>query len=460
MRLFIFFLIFSVYCLVPAGLRAQESRVPDFSLGNVSYYNLNVGDRLRVFDTNLEVLGIDHNYTKLRVEHDTAWVKVARRSPAIQLQGIQVFVADNRYAATMSVDKRIHGLLKGDVLLGIAPAMTPLADPVIFGFPVSFTQGFLWRNLEDSYMFSYQAPQANQPGGETTWAGVGIDMRDSRGMERHMVLAMETGLISWVELKPQGSAEPRAVLCIQSESTPGIYYIYENLHSVGLNVKRGQRIMKGEGLGFAWGEGNWNHFRLGVVYSDTMPSILTRHHNTVNFYPQLLDLYFGRQPVFAHSFTKGQIYFGRANHLNGNEKNVSGFEEYHGTGWLLGRWNSVDKVEWVSGKRAGNARLRKTLFAGQPARCTNPSDFYEFEINVRNGAYRIRALVGDHLLPSWQKIEFEGVVAGTFRREAGDLVWTSERIVKVNDGKLTVRIYTNDDQVAGISEIVFQQAVL
>jgi hypothetical protein len=32
--------------------------------------------------------------------------------------------------------------------------------------------------------------------------------------------------------------------------------------------------------------------------------------------------------------------------------------------------------------------------------------------------------------------------------------------VKVHDGKLTIRIYVDDEHVAGISEIVFQQAQL
>ena len=444
MRIYYILYIILTGLLISLAGQAQETREPDFRFGNVSYYDLRTGEMLRVFNTEFEILAIDHNYSRMRIDKDTLWVKVARRTPAYSLQKVQFFVADNRFARSLAREPRIHGLLKGDILLGIAPAMVPLADSNLFGFPVSFNQGFLWRNLEDSYMFSYQPGTGSQPFGETSYAGVGIDMRETRAMERHMIVAMENGLVSWVETKI-GSPEPRAVICIQSESTPGIYFIYENMHSSGLKVKRGQRVLKGDGLGYAWGEGNWNHLRLGVVYSDTLPSNAFRHINTVNFYPQLLDLYYGRQPVFSHSFTKGQIYFGRASHLNGNAKNVSGFEDYHGTGWILGRWNSVDKVEWVSGNRAGNARLRKTLFAGLPARCTNPGDHYDFEINVRNGLYRIRALVGDHQLPSWQKIEFEGVAAGTFRSEAGDLVWTSERIVRVSDGRLTVRIYTDGE---------------
>lgn len=439
---------------------AQTITNPDFTFGNVSYFNLNVGETCNFNDTEIEILRIDHHYTKLRVENDTVWVKVARRSPAITLGSVNIFVADNKAVKAISGNSQVHGLLTKDVLLALSAIGIPMADNSLFGFPVSFTQGFLWRTLEDSYMFSYQSGSNNDSRENLSYAGIGIDMRETRAMDKHQILSMENGRVVWVETRIPGTNEPQAAICIQSESSPDMFYIYEHLHSRGISVKRNQRILKGDGIGYAWGDGNWNHLRLGIVKSDIVPEFINRHHNTLNFYPLMLDLYFGRQPVFSHAFTKGQIYFGRASHLNANARNVSGFEEYHGTGWNLGRWNPVEKVEWVSSRRSGNARLRKTLFAGQPAQCKNPNDWYEFDINVRNGVYRIRALVGDHFLPSWQKVEFEGVVAGTFTRNAGDLVWTSERIVRVNDGKLTVRIYFNDEKVAGISEIVFQQANL
>lgn len=454
------YLILTVLIMVCFPTLAQVASEPDFRFGNVSYYNLNRGDQITFNDTGIELLGTDHHYARIRVDGDTIWLKTARRSPALTMMNVQIFLADSRAVKSLAGNSLIHGLLRADILLGVAMPHVPLMDPAIFGFPVSYTQGFLWRTLEDTYMFSWQAGAESGSPQERSYAGVGIDMRDSRAMKKNMVLAVENGRVIWVESRIPGTVEPRAALCIQSESMPGIYYIYEQLHNDGLMVKRGQRVTKGDGLGYAWGEGSWNHLRLGVVFSDSIPAYASRHNYTLNYYPQLLDLYFGRQPVFSHSFSKGQLYFGRPAHLNGNAKNISGFEEYHGTGWLLGPWNPADKVEWVSTRRSGNARLRKTLFPGQRAECTNPADYYEFEINVKNGTYRIRALLGDYLLPSWQKVEFEGVNAGTFKREAGDLVWTNERIVRVNDSKLTVRIYTDGTHVAGISEIVFQQAVL
>jgi hypothetical protein len=158
-------------------------------------------------------------------------------------------------------------------------------------------------------------------------------------------------------------------------------------------------------------------------------------------------------------FTKGQIQFGRPTGILGNVKNVSAFEPYQGTGWIVGNWNTADKVDWISNKLTGNARLSKTLFAGQSAQCTNPGKWFDFEISVKNGIYRIRSLVGDCLKSSWQKIEYEGVVAGTYSLDNGVTTWTPEKIVRVRDGKLTVRIYTGEnDQIAGIGEIVFQKA--
>ena len=99
------------------------------------------------------------------------------------------------------------------------------------------------------------------------------------------------------------------------------------------------------------------------------------------------------------------------------------------------------------------------LFRSTPAQNKNPCDYYEYIIAVKNGTYRIRAKVGDVFLQSWQKIEFEGIYAAVKELDAGEFDWTGERIVKVQDGTLNIRIYVDDDNryVAGISEIVFQR---
>ena len=443
------------FCLLTslAGF-GQDSIRHDFAFANVRYVNLDLDETYFAGEVPVELLGTEKHYVHLRVGSDTLTLRTARRSPATTSAAGQIFVADSRAVSQLSGNDPIHGLLKKEVLLGISPGAQPLADSYIFGFPVTFTDGYIWKTLEEDYMFSYK-PDGKEAG-SWSYAGVGIDMMESRAMQKNAVVAMESGRVVWIETGYDQM--PLATLCIESESSPGTYYIYEHLHSDDLMVRRNDRVIRGDAIGYAWGTSGWNHFRLTVTKPDTLPSFATRHHYAINFYPQLLDLYFGRQPVFTHTFTRGQIYFGRPDHMNGNSKNVSAYESRHGTGWLLGPWNPADKVEWVSARRSGNARLRKTLFYGQPAQCVNPHNYYDFEINVRPGVYRIRALVGDHVVNTWQKVEFEGVVAGTFEKGAGDLDWTGEKIVRVSDGKLTVRIHLKDHMVAGLAELVFQMA--
>ena len=104
--------------------------------------------------------------------------------------------------------------------------------------------------------------------------------------------------------------------------------------------------------------------------------------------------------------------------------------------------------------------MRKTLFKGYAGQRRNPNNWYDYEIIVPPGVYRIRARIGDVNLPTWQKVEFENIEAGEFENKAGEFKWTSERVVKVKDGRLTVRIYVdaNNEKPAGLSEIVFQKA--
>ncbi len=136
------------------------------------------------------------------------------------------------------------------------------------------------------------------------------------------------------------------------------------------------------------------------------------------------------------------------------------YESYAGKGWKPGEWNISGKVEAVQKGEEGNARLKKVLFEGTKAERKNPENFYEYEINVRNGLYRIRAKVGDLFVPTWQKVNFEDLPAGEISLDAGEFEWTTERVVKVEDGRLTVRIYVDEknQKAAGLGQIVFQGA--
>jgi hypothetical protein len=68
--------------------------------------------------------------------------------------------------------------------------------------------------------------------------------------------------------------------------------------------------------------------------------------------------------------------------------------------------------------------------------------------------------MGDLMLPTWQKVSFEGIESGIISNEKAGFIWTSEKVVKIEDGKLTVRIFVDptNEKPAGISEIVFQRA--
>jgi hypothetical protein len=180
----------------------------------------------------------------------------------------------------------------------------------------------------------------------------------------------------------------------------------------------------------------------------------------LNVFPQFYELYFKRTINFTKSFTRGRIEFGRPRWVNGNQKNLHAFEEYSGKGWQLGGWNVFDKVDWASRGEEGNARLGKIMFGTIKQGNSNPDNYFDYEINVKNGVYRIRAEVGDVEQESWQKIVFEGLEAGTIICKAGEKKWTNEKVVRINDRRITVRIYvdTHNAKVAGLSQLVFQRA--
>ncbi len=454
----ILFLLVAAFPGKPAPANPQGD---SFTWGNTTYLNLRAGEAVTYEGVEIELLRMHNHYNLLRVGEDTTWLKVSYRSPAMVLGNLTLFVADNRLVASASADPQVHGLLTKDVLLAVSPAGLPLIDKWEFSFPVSFTGGYIWRNDEDSYMFSYQGAGNAKPGKYLFFPGVALDMLNARASEKHAILAMEAGKVVWVDTRVRDSEQPKATVCIESASSPGIYYIYQNLYSRNLLVSKNQSVVRGDPVGFIWGDGNRENLTLGIVRRDSVPTPASLTRNTLNFFPQLMELYYGRQPVSGQMFTKGQISFGKPAGTQGNIKNVSAFEEYQGTGWILGNWNIADKVEWVSGKQLGNARLSKVLFHGQPAECTNPHPWYDYRINVKNGVYRIRALVGDCFQPTWQKVEFNGVSAGTFKTTAGEFTWTPEKIIRVKEGQLNVRLVLGEpSQLSGISEIVFQLAQL
>lgn len=439
---------------------AQENSLPDFKWGSASYFNLNVGDSIFYNSTEIKLLKLNNHFNKIQVGIDTLWIKVSKRSLPIGSTSLRLFVADNVNVKTLTDDKKVHGLLSKDALLCVSDLNERMLDPNCYRFPVSFNDGFLWSAEEDSHMFSYMGKTNTKNGGYLrSYEGIGIDLNDARGIEKHWLVAIENSTVVWVEDKKLDILGKQACVLLKSDANSGIYYVYNYLYNKNVEVKKGQKLLRGELIGTAWGDQNWGHLQFVVVQSDSVPTYENRFRNTLNFFPQFYELYFKESYNISKSFTRGKIEFGKPTSTNRNQKNTSAFEGYLGKGWLWGTWNKSDKIECVERSEEGNGRLRKVLFSGTKAESVNPNDYYDYEVNVKNGVYRVRAKVGDLYLPSWQKIDFEGVATATYSLDSGELKWTSERVVKVTDRKLTIRIYIDESnkKIAGLSEIVFQR---
>ncbi len=440
--------------------KAQQNTAPDLSWGNTHYYNMNIGDTVWFNNKAVVLLAIENHYNSLSIDNDAIEVKVSRRSLPFGLDGIRMFVADNKNVKALTSNKNVHGLLKKDALVCLSDSKNELLSTESFSFPVSYNDGFNWKMNEDNYMFSYMCEGCQNTSESYSYEGIGIALNDARGIERHWLLAMENSTVIWIEEKKEERKNKEVCILLQSNSNPSVFYVYDHLYKNTVEVREGQNVRAGELLGTIWGDEDWGFLQLAVVYSDTAPTFENRFENCINFFPQLYELYFKNTFNFSKTFTRGKIEFARKPVENGNQKNIVSFEEFTGMGWKLEKWNATDKVMFCTKGEVGNARMKKTLFAKTAAECINPNDYYEYEINVRNGVYRIRAKVGDVQQASWQKVEFEGVEAATYELDAGEMKWTSEKVVRVNDRRMTVRIYVDskNQKVAGISEIVFQQA--
>lgn len=442
------------------SITAQQQNIPEFTWGNASYFNLGLGEKIQYNDIEIKLLKLENHFSQLEIGEDSVWLKVSRRSLPEQIGNLRIFVADNANVKALSSNKQIHGLLKKDALICLSAVTMPLLNPYEYLFPVSFNDGFKWSVDEDSYMFSFLNYTDKKNQGVDTNTGVDFDLHDARGIEKHWIIAIENSTVVWIEDKNDDKAGKEAMVLLESESQPGIYYLYKHLYNKNIEVKKGQKLMRGELIGTIWGDENWGHLTFSVIKSDSVPTLENCVENVVNCFPQVFELYFKQTNIYSKYFSKGRIFFGRTSSQNGNQKNTSAYENYSGAGWELGKWNVADKVDYVLKGLEGNVRLWKKMFAGATAECVNPGNFYDYEISVHNGVYRIRAKMGDLSLPTWQKIAFEGIDAGTISNEKAVFNWTSEKVVKVNDGKLTIRIYVDpaNEKPAGISEIVFQRA--
>lgn len=452
----LFIILFCLVSIVPS-LYSQSNTKPDFTFGNASYFNINSGESVYFGNTEIKLLGINKQFNSLVVGTDTILCKVSRRTPPALVNGLRIFVADNFRIKSLSENPEAHGLLNKEAIICVSDAKEPLLNSFDYIFPVSFSDGFVWSCDEDSYLFSYKTHDTKSR--QSCFSeGIDFDLQEARGIEKHWIVAVENSSVVWVF--EDKNIKNEASVLLQSSSQPDIFYLYSHLYNKKVEARNGQLIEKGEILGTIWGDSHWGHLTFTVIRSDTIPEPGICAENIVNTFPHFFELYFQSSAIYSRNYRKGRLFFGKANMYNGNQKNTTAFEEYTGKGWITGDWNIAEKVETVSKGAEGNARLRKVLFGGTVAEAKNPNNWFDYEIHVPNGNYRIRARLGDVEMASWQKIAFEKVEAGTIATEKGQFVWTSERVVKVTDGRLTVRIYIDEtnEKVAGISEIVFQQA--
>ncbi|MDR2911624.1 MAG: hypothetical protein LBV47_09755 [Bacteroidales bacterium] len=435
---------------------AQES-MPGFTWGNVSFFNLDVGESFLFGNKEIRLLELENNFNKIKVGTDTLWIKAGRRNLPVTVGNITIYVADNKNVKSPASFSKINRLLQKDALIAVSYFNKPLLDFSRYVFPVNFNNGFLWNFDIDMYLFSrLRKDEMQDENSDWTHEGIVFDMSNTDSTEKHWLTAIENSRVVWINRTVVEEKTNISCVLIESALQPGVYYIYDNLDSKNIEIKTGQKLIKGDIIGTASTEDNNGFLQFAVVKSDTVPSYDNRYCNTINFFPQLFQLYYRQNYVFPRSFSKGIIKLGI---FNGAIENIHAFEDYSGKGWLLGKWNTVDRVEYASDGYTGNARLKYRLFAGTSAECINPDGFYDYEISVPNGTYRIRAKLGDIKLASWQKIMFEDVEVMTTELSPGEYKWTGEQIIKVIDGRLTVRIFvdTVENKPAGISEIVFQQ---
>ena len=101
------------------------------------------------------------------------------------------------------------------------------------------------------------------------------------------------------------------------------------------------------------------------------------------------------------------------------------------------------------------------LHQGTPAEAVNPCDYYDFEVDVEPGRYRVRLNVGDQEHATWQRVSVEAVNIGTYSLGQNEFQWTPATAIPVRDGRLTIRLHIKDDssRYAAVKRIQFQHAL-
>src|SRR5690606_29359349 len=101
------------------------------------------------------------------------------------------------------------------------------------------------------------------------------------------LIALENCRVVWID-----SNGSESCILLESESQPGLYYVYSKLYTPNLSVKKGQKLVRGQVIGSAWGDKKWGHTVISVIKPETEPTTDDCISAVINCFPQLYGLYF------------------------------------------------------------------------------------------------------------------------------------------------------------------------
>ena len=454
--------VFTILLLLAMPERMHSTQLspsePAFTFGHGAFFDLDIGDEVVFQGRRVKLTGGNRQFCELTVDSHPIRLKVSKLTLPIEIEGIRVFVADNRYTKDLTDDTEMRGLLTREVLLCLSDASKPLLDATRFSFPISLRDGFQWRMGEESHMFAYLGPSWNNPNRFRSHEGIDFDLHDARGMERHPILALEESVVVgvWRDLGGDGN---EGCIILGSATNPKIYYVYKHLWSSSMSASVGDSVRTGEALGYTWGDGIWGHLHFSIVHRETVPGYRDRYQHCVNSFPALHALWTetNGQPDIVRA--EGDFDFGRLKGGSGNIRYNLAYTPVLGYGWLIEDWCGAEVLPAIPfGSDRGFILLQEVVHSRTRAEAKNPLDHYVFAIDVLPGEYQVKVLVGDYYNDSWQKVVVQDQDFGTYKLEAGAVAWTPEQRVSVSTGQLLVRIHYPQDGRAGIARLVFKRS--
>lgn len=440
-------------CVFGASMAAAFGQ--DFTFGNAAFYNLKIGETVNYMGRSVTLESSTRQFCDFSVDGKKARLMVSRLSLPVLVDGLRLYLAHNAHVKGLTDDNSVHGLLTKDALLCLSDASVPLLAPDSYTFPISRRDGYRWPMGEESHMFGYLGPRWNDKTRFRSHEGIDFNMHDGRGIKKHPIVAVEDGAVVW-SLRELGGDQNEGCILIKSALNPDIYYVYKHMYSKYMYVSDGDPVKKGDILGYVWGDGMWGHLHFSIVRRDVPPQYRGRYENSLNIFPQMHELWSGISGEGLPVFTEGDFDFGRIKGESGNVRYNIAYTPVTGYGWLIDDWCAAGNLEAIPYEQAeGFVLLKKVVHEDSRAEAVNPEDYFDFEVNVENGAYDVKVLVGDYYQRSFQRVDIEGVDFGTWDLGRGVVKWTPRQEVEVEDGKLTVRIHLQPEQRAGICRLIF-----